>query len=176
MTKSVVSKVESPEAETPRLSIPVLVWIPTGCARTFYYILCLLRNPTLNTGRRINVDRVSIRKDAAWKKAIGRWCKTINSTQTRTVSRRRLRERPESGGSVLPSFTNADSYSRCFSQFDRKTDCFDGQVAERLCAVSESLGICGAESSTQVRILPCPPKQFVELKPDRYRRDYVPCR
>ena len=63
--------------------------------------------------RRINVDRVSI--SAGWHSC--------------------YEQRPgESGqnqpGQERPTLTfNADSYSQCFSQFDCKTDCFDGGVA-----------------------------------------------
>ena len=65
---------------------------------------------------------------------------------------------------VWPPFTKAvylssqvdRSQTRMPEGFNlRSQNC--GQVAEWLCAVAKSLGICGAEASTQVRILPCPP-------------------
>jgi len=84
--------------------------------------------------RRINVDRVSISGG-------------FNGS---------IPKRPHKGSSPCwcRATSNADSYSRCFSQFDRKTDCFDGVKGSRIRAhplswmqASDAFkAVCGTQS------------------------------
>jgi len=91
--------------------------------------------------RRINVDRVSI--DGGWHSC--------------------YEQRPgESGqnqlGQERPTLTfNAGSYSQCFSQFDCKTDCFDGGEARYSLDVANPYTCQGTRSRKRQRNNPSSP-------------------